>query len=278
MPKIIVKKQPETKLRRIQPDRIVKKKCETMWPRKPRNFDLLGDWISNYGITGSNLTYWIFSYLDFSSLRKGRLVCKSWCQYLTNDRLLWLNMLMRTKPYIENLFNKLSYDKYKETSASYTDFANDFFERIKRPNNLQFEQMLKLFGKLQTITIVIIISRTEDISDLTIGLDLKRNLIGKNLFEEIIVELEKMRHPFYNWLRRRISSTKGHKKEIRCLKKEIRDIDSTTHLFLHDMRTFLLQIKGMMEENVLTEENEIQKQLKSILQGLKKEIYLDLEI
>ena len=52
-------------------------------------------------------------------------------------------MLIRTKPYVENLFNKLSYDKYKETSASYTDFANDFFERVKRPNNLQFEQAVK---------------------------------------------------------------------------------------------------------------------------------------
>ena len=42
------------------------------------------------------------------------------------------------------------------------------------------------------------------------------------------------------------------------------------------MRQFLLQIKGMMEENVLTEEIEIQKVLKMILLGLKKELYLDL--
>ena len=53
-------------------------------------------------------------------------------------------------------------------------------------------------------------------------------------------------------------------------------IEGTTHLFLHDMRQFLLQIKGMMEENVLTEEIEIQKVLKMILLGLKKELYLDL--
>ena len=43
------------------------------------------------------------------------------------------------------------------------------------------------------------------------------------------------------------------------------------------MRQFLLQIKGMMEENVLTEEIEIQKVLKMILLGLKKELYLDLQ-
>jgi len=184
---------------------------------------------------------------------------------------------MRAKPYLENMFSKFSYVKYRETSEAYTEFANDFFQRIKSQNYLQYGQMLKLFGKLQTITIVIIISRTEDISDLNVGLELKRQLLGKNLFEEIITELEKMKHPFYNWLRRKISTTKTHKQEIRCLKKEIRDIEGTTHLFLHDMRQFLLQIKGMMEENVLTEEIEIQKVLKMILLGLKKELYLDLQ-
>jgi len=283
MPKT-VKKKTETILRRIQPDRKVKKRNLSMWPRKPRNFDLLDDCISNFGLTGSNLAYWIFSYLDFSSLQQGRLVCKSWCRYLTNCRLLWLNNLMRSKPYLENLFNKLSYDnstsfldKKNETTENFLEFADEFFERIKNQDNLNYGQMVRLFGKIQTISIVIIISRTEDISDLGIGLELKRNLIGEHLFEGIIVELEKMRHPFYNWLRRRISTTKSKKQEIKCLKKEIKDINATLHLFLQDMRQFLIQISGMMAENVISEENEIQKSLKIILQGLKRELYLDLD-
>ena len=43
------------------------------------------------------------------------------------------------------------------------------------------------------------------------------------------------------------------------------------------MRHFLIQISGMMAENVISEENEIQKSLKIILQGLKRELYLDLD-
>jgi len=286
MPKI-QKKQPETKLRRIQPERRVKKNCQSIWPRRPKTFDMIGDWISNYGMTGENLAHWIFSYLDFSTLQQGRLVCKSWCRFLTNDRLLWLNMLMRTKPYVENLFNRLSYDKYKETSAAFTDFANDYFERIKKKDSLDYGQMCKLFGKIQSILIVIIVTRTEEVAktDLQVGLDLKRNLIGQTLFHEFIAGLEKMNNPFYIWLRKELSVIRFHKGEIRHLKKEIREIENTSQneriREMRELGEFLQQIKRMMEHNVQTEENLIQKWMKLILTGLKTELTqfgLNLEI
>ena len=62
-------KNSKIRLRRIQPDRKVKKKPEIDW-RNARKHDLIGDWISNYGLTGANLTRWIFSYMDFSTLQK----------------------------------------------------------------------------------------------------------------------------------------------------------------------------------------------------------------
>ena len=98
------------RFRRIQPDRKVKKKIDYFSDSKTnkemkdsKKFDMIGDWTSNYGSTGANLARQIFSYLDFSSLQQGLLVSKCWYRYLTNDYVLWRQMSMKTKPYLENL-------------------------------------------------------------------------------------------------------------------------------------------------------------------------------
>ena len=54
---------------RKQPDRQVKKKRKSEL-EDPRNFDILGTLVCNYGMTGENLVREIFSYLDVSSLQK----------------------------------------------------------------------------------------------------------------------------------------------------------------------------------------------------------------
>ena len=110
--KKIREKQLEKKLhlRRIQPDRKVKKAIDYYNDSKTnkkitesKKFDMIGDWTSNYGSTGANLARQIFSHLDFSSLQQGLLVSKCWYHYLTNDYVLWRQMSMKTKPYLENL-------------------------------------------------------------------------------------------------------------------------------------------------------------------------------
>merc|ERR1712080_99036 len=193
MPKFVKKHPSEMKLRRIQPDRKVKKNHETLM--KPRQFDIIGEWISNYGMTGANLTQWIFSYLDFSSLQQGRLVRKGWCHFLTYDWVMWRNMLMKAKPYLENLFNKLSNDKYMEISDAYRKLSKDVFERIKKQGSLPYKQRLKLFGKIQSIMVIIQRSNFQIGAgcDLRLHMDLKYNLIGNNLFQEILGTVDKRR-------------------------------------------------------------------------------------
>ena len=75
---------------RIQPDRQVKKKSKL---EKPKSFDIIGNFLYNYGMTGQNLAHDIFSYLDFTSIQNSHLVCKSWSNFLSNDKILWLNIL-----------------------------------------------------------------------------------------------------------------------------------------------------------------------------------------
>ena len=64
---------------RKQPDRQVKRKTEiqenfeiSKKKRKmvdPRNFDIVGKLVCNYGMTGKNLVHDIFSYMDETSLK-----------------------------------------------------------------------------------------------------------------------------------------------------------------------------------------------------------------
>ena len=66
---------------RKQPDRRVKKKHKMEMPEsleiskrkceleEPRNFDIVGSLLRNYGMTGENLVRDIFSYMDVSSLQ-----------------------------------------------------------------------------------------------------------------------------------------------------------------------------------------------------------------
>ena len=73
-----------------------------------KNFDIVCVFLSDYELTGQNIALQILSYLDFSSLQNGLLVCKNWNQFLTKDRTLWLKMLGKTQPFLEYLSNELS--------------------------------------------------------------------------------------------------------------------------------------------------------------------------
>ena len=88
---------------RIQPDRQVKKKRKL---EKPKSFDIIGNFLYDYGMTGQNLAHVIFSYLDFPSIQDCRLVCKSWSIFLSNDKILWMNILRQTQPFFEFLSNQ----------------------------------------------------------------------------------------------------------------------------------------------------------------------------
>ena len=72
------------------------------------SFDIVGNLLCNYGMTGEDLAHEIFSYLDFSSIQDSRLVSNPWNLFLSNDRKLWMEILRQTQPYIQFLTNQLS--------------------------------------------------------------------------------------------------------------------------------------------------------------------------
>ena len=72
------------------------------------SFDIVGNLLCNYGMTGEDLAHEIFSYLDFSSIQDSRLVTKPWNHFLINNRKLWMEILRRTQPYIQFLTDQLS--------------------------------------------------------------------------------------------------------------------------------------------------------------------------
>merc|ERR1719219_1412667 len=147
---------------------------------KSKKFDMVGDLFSKY----SMISVQIFSYLDFSSLQHGRLVCKSWYHYLTNDPILWRDMLMRAKPYLKILFNRLTDDEEnKEIAAAFSQFTNEYFVCLKNQKSLNYEQMSKLFGKIQTIISAISQYDFRVVKfDYRHFIDWKYHLVGKRLY------------------------------------------------------------------------------------------------
>jgi len=165
---------------------------------------MIGEWNSNYGLTGANLIRWIFSYLDFSSLQQGRLVCKSWHQFLTNDRILWLKMVMKTKPYLENVFIKLT---YQETNLS-AYFVKKFFEYIKKQHSLNYKQLFNLFGRIVSMSFVIANQA-----------NLEYHFIGEKLSQEI--ETKRQNDFICKWMEKNYKNVRIQKKDIRDLKERI---------------------------------------------------------
>ena len=107
-----------------QPDRISKKRTHQMMAKsKPRKFDIIGE-LQNYGeMTGGNIVRQIFSYMDFSTLQKSRLVSQSWNLFLINNKKICLQFLEKHLPNIIYFTNQLAENEeenstwWKEGSA-----------------------------------------------------------------------------------------------------------------------------------------------------------------
>ena len=115
-----------------------------------KNFDIVGVFLSHYGLTGENIVLQIFSYLDFSSLTKGLLVCKNWKQFLVRDRTLWLNILGQAQPSLEYLSDELSNGDDDERKV-----WQEFFDSLKIREDIKFDKISNLFTKVTTMFLVI---------------------------------------------------------------------------------------------------------------------------
>ena len=182
---------------RIQPDRQVKKKRKL---EVPENFDLVGNLLSNYGLTGENLAHQMFFYLDFSSIQDSRLVCKSWNLFLSNDRKLWLELLRQTQPFFEFLSNQFldgfSTIASKHQFSSKNSAANEtkkhwikeFFDSIEirsKNDNFSCQKMIQVFRK----THVVHAALQSVIQNCPVYEVFQKEFIGRQLAEEIQSEI-----------------------------------------------------------------------------------------
>ena len=149
---------------RIQPDRQVKKKRKM---EVPESFDLVGNLLGNYGLTGENLAHQLFCSLDFSSIQDSRLVCKSWNIFLSNDRKLWMELLRQTQPFFEFLSNQFwdgfstiaskhqfSSNKNSASNETKKNWIKEFLDSIEirsKKDNFSCQKMIQLFRKTRVV-------------------------------------------------------------------------------------------------------------------------------
>ena len=154
-------------------------------------FDIVGNLLCIYGMTGEDLAHEMFSYLDFSSIQESRLVSKPWNIFLNNDKKLWLEILRQTQPYIEFLSNQFS--------SGSPNFANEmkkiwkeFFECIEiRAKNDTFscQKMIEVFKKIQLVH-----SAVQDVvHDCPDYKVFQKEFIGRKQAEEIQSEIDRAR-------------------------------------------------------------------------------------
>ena len=213
---------------RIQPDRQVKKKRKM---KEPKSFDIVGNFLYNYGLTGENLAHEIFSYLDFSSIQGTRLVCKSWNRFLSKDRKLWLEILRQTQPFLEFLSNQLLSNGDAENSASNetkNNWIKEFFDSIEicsKSDNFSCQKMMQLFKKIQVVH-AIFQGVFHDCPDYKV---FQREFIGSKLAEEIQTEIDqthtfrnRYRYPqsFSTWLQSKVHNLCYYKYLLRSQEEE----------------------------------------------------------
>ena len=209
--------------RRIQPDRQVKKKRKM---EVPESFDLVGNLLGNYGLTGEIIAHQIFCSLDFSSIQDSRLVCKSWNIFLSNDRKLWLELLRQTQPFFEFLSSqfrdgfstigfKHQFSSNKNSAGNETkrNWIKEFFDSIEirsKNDNFSCQKMIQLFRK----THVVHAALQSVIQDCPVYEVFQKEFIGRQLAEEIQSEIDsahlnrfryesESRKKFLPWLQRK---------------------------------------------------------------------------
>jgi hypothetical protein len=186
---------------RKQPDRRVKKKRTIEMPEnlEPKNFDVVGLFLSDYGLTGQNIALQILSYLDFSSLQKSLLVCENWNQFLTKDQTLWLKMLGKTQPFLEYLSNELSNGDEDECKV-----WQEFLDSLKMKEDIKWDKISRLLTKIMSIFAVIQEWGDEngyEVESYYIPENLKDDYFSQILTAEIRIEYG----PFFQWINERLS-------------------------------------------------------------------------
>ena len=190
---------------RKQPDRQVKKKRKLEIPEnfditkknrkmeseEPRNFDIIGTLVCNYGMTGENLVRKIFSYMDVSSIQEGHLVCKNWNFFLINDKKLWMDILRQTHPYFEFLTRQLLSDEEYAADAK-TKIWKKNFDFIEENDKISCRKIIQLFKRIQMIQVFF----QDLIQNCPVYDFFQKEFIGEKLAGEIQLKIDSVVYTF----------------------------------------------------------------------------------
>ena len=216
---------------RIQPDRQVKKKRKL---EEPESFDIVGNFLHNYGMTGENLAHEIFSYLDFSSIQDSRLVCKSWNLFLNKDKILWLEKLRKTQPFFEFLNNQLSSNReaknssFNETKKNWIKEFFDSIEILAKNDNFSCQNLIQLFKKIQVVVHAAL--QGVVIHDCPGYKVFQKEFLGTKFAEEIQAEIDRAHfhryrypRPFLAWLQSKIRYLNYYQEQLKSQEEESKD-------------------------------------------------------
>ena len=176
-----------------------------------KNFDIVGDFLSDYGLTGQNIALQILSYLDFSSLQNGLLVCENWNQFLTKDRTLWLKMLGKTQPVLQYLSNELSNGDEGERKV-----WQEFFDSLKTKEDIKFDKISRLFTKIMSMFAIIQEWGDENGYEVE-GYYIPENLTDDFFSQSLTAEIRVRYDSFFKWIDGRLSGieyTKAKKEDL----------------------------------------------------------------
>ena len=180
-----------------QPDRISKKRTHEMMAKsKPRKFDIIGE-LQNYGeMTGGNISREILSYLDFSTLQRGRLVSKSWNGFLSNDKKIWQDVLKKQLPNLIHFTNKLA-----ENEEENSTFWKEVWSSIEKKDNISPKKLFYSFKKVQSIFEIVKICANSELKryerfQLHDYLPFEDDFTGEKVKKEIRREIRKKENLF----------------------------------------------------------------------------------
>ena len=128
---------------------------------------------------------------------------------MSNDRLLSLDILVKTKPYLEHISNDL------EISARFAAFIKHFFDFLKIFERLNFEEMFKIFKRIQCVIAIFDECQIPDPKLRWFKISgLKNHLVGERLYQDMEREIKKANDPFLESLRVNIIEMDDLKEEL----------------------------------------------------------------
>ena len=197
---------------------------------EPKNFDIVGNILCNYRMTGENLVCDIVSYMNVSSLQGGHLVSKTWNHFLTNDRKLWMDILRQTKSYFEFL-SLLSDEDFADDVKR--KFSKEYFDFLEKNEDFCSQNIIKSFKRIQMIHIIL----QDVIQDCPVYKVFQKKFISEKLAEEIQLQIDraekgKQSKPVmgldleysFAWLLEAITSLKVRHDNEKYLKEKSKDL------------------------------------------------------